>query len=366
MNNRNSTRTNLKIYKQAQKDLEATYLCEQQKYIQSQIDKIENASENKQSSLAWQTVNEITGRKKKTTKAKIKASSQKYHINKWKNHFQNLLGKSPTVSDRAIEKIIDQELPIKTGQFEEQELDIVLKKMKNKKAAGLDEIPPEVWKTGKFNDLLLYYCNAVYNEHVIQSWMKGCILPFPKKGDLSLTNNYRGITLTSIAAKIYNTLLLNRIQPEIEKVLRRNQNGFRKSRSMVGQILIVRRIIEGVKAKSLPATLLFVDFSKAFDSVHREKMEKILFSYGIPKETVTAIMILYKNTKSMVRSPDGDTEFFDILAGVLQGDTLAPYLFIICLDYVLRTYVDTFREYEFTLEQKKSRRYPAKIITDAD
>ena len=64
MNNRNSTRTNLKIYKQAQKDLEATYLCEQQKYIQSQIDKIENASENKQSSLAWQTVNEITGRKK--------------------------------------------------------------------------------------------------------------------------------------------------------------------------------------------------------------------------------------------------------------------------------------------------------------
>ena len=74
MSNRNSTRTNAKNYKQAQKDLEATYLCEQQKHIQSQIDKIENASENKQSSLAWQTVNEITGRKK-PTKAKIKASS---------------------------------------------------------------------------------------------------------------------------------------------------------------------------------------------------------------------------------------------------------------------------------------------------
>ena len=239
-------------------------------------------------------------------------------------------------------------------------------KLKNKKAAGLDEIPPEVWKTGKFNDLLLYYCNSVYKEHVIQPWTEGCILPFPKKGDLSLTNNYRGITLTSIAAEIYNTLLLNRIQPEIEKVLRRNQNGFRKSRSTVGQILTVRRIIEGVKAKSLPATLLFVDFSKAFDSVHREKMEKILFSYGIPKETVTAIMILYKNTKSMVRSPDGDTEFFDILAGVLQGDTLAPFLFVICLYYVLRTSVDKFSEYGFRLEPKKSRRYPAKIITYAD
>ena len=63
-------------------------------------------------------------------------------------------------------------------------------------------------------------------------------------------------------------------------------------------------------------------------------MEQILLAYGIPKETVAAITILYWNTKVKVRSPDGDTEYFDIVAGVLQGDTLAPYLFIICLDYV--------------------------------
>ena len=44
-----------------------------------------------------------------------------------------------------------------------------------------------------------------------------------------------------------------------------------------------------------------------------------------------------------VRSPDGDTEYFDIVAGVLQGDTLAPYLFIICLDYVHRTSIDKIR-----------------------
>ena len=74
MKNRNSTRPNVRKHKQAQKDLEATYLNEQQKYIQSQIDRIENASENKLSSLAWQTVNEITGQKA-STKAKIKASN---------------------------------------------------------------------------------------------------------------------------------------------------------------------------------------------------------------------------------------------------------------------------------------------------
>ena len=95
-------------------------------------------------------------------------------------------------------------------------------------------------------------------------------------------------------------------------------------------------------------------------------MEQILLPYGIPKETVAAITILYRNTKVKVRSPDGDTEYFDIVAGVLQGDTLAPYLFIICLDYVLRTSIDKIRENGFELTKKRSRRYPATTITDAD
>ena len=95
-------------------------------------------------------------------------------------------------------------------------------------------------------------------------------------------------------------------------------------------------------------------------------MEQILLGNGLPKETVAAITILYRNTKVKVRSPDGDTEYFDIVAGVLQGDTLALYLFIICLDYVLRTLIDKTRENGFALTKKRSRRYPAKTITDVD
>ena len=196
--------------------------------------------------------------------------------------------------------------------------------------------------------------------------MKGCILPFPKKGDLGLAKNYRGITLTSIAAKIHNALLWNRIEPKIDNILRKNQNGFRRNRSTTSQILTIHRILEGVRAKNLQATLLFVDFTKAFDSIHRGKMEQILLAYSLPKETVAAITILYRNTKVKVRSPDGDTEYFNIVAGVLQGDTLAPYLFIICLDYVLRISIDKIRENGFELTRKRSRRYPAKTITDAD
>ena len=104
-------------------------------------------------------------------------------------------------------------------------------------------------------------------------------------------------------------------------------------------------------------TLLFVNFYKTFNSIHSGKMEQIPLAYGLPNETVTAIMMLNKNTKAMVRSPDRDTVFFDIIARVVHGDTL----FIICLDYVIRTSIDLIKEKKFTL--KKAR---AETITDED
>ena len=164
-------------------------------------------------------------------------------------------------------------------------------------------------------------------------------------------------------AKIFNALLRNCIEPKIEKVLKKNQNGFRRKTL---QILTIRRILEGVCGKNLEATILFVDFAKAFDSMHRRKMEQILLAYGQPKETVAIIMMLYRNTKVKVRSSDGDTDYFDTVAGVLQRDTLTSYLFIICLNYVLGTSIDKMKDNGFKLTKERSRRYPAHTIADAD
>ena len=266
--------------------------------------------EDRQSRIAWQTINEVS-RRKNTAKAKLKAANQQERIKLWKQHFENLQGNPPKITHEPITRIISKQLDIKLGPFTQEELDSVLRKIKNRKAAGLDEIAPEVWKTRQFDDILLRHCNALYNQNPIDRWMKGCILPFPKKGDLGLAKNYRGITLTSIAAKIYNALIRNRIEPKIDNILRKNQNGFRRNRSTTSQILTIRGILEGVRAKNIQATLIFVDFIKAFDSNHRGKMEQILLAYGIPRETVAAITILYRNTKVQVRSPDGETEYFD-------------------------------------------------------
>ena len=95
-------------------------------------------------------------------------------------------------------------------------------------------------------------------------------------------------------------------------------------------------------------------------------MEQIHLTYGLPKETIVAIIMLHKNTKVKVHSPDRDTDYFNIVTGVLQGDTLAPYLFITCLDYVLRTSIDLRKDNSFKLTKERSRRYFTQTITDVD
>ena len=77
-------------------------------------------------------------------------------------------------------------------------------------------------------------------------------------------------------------------------------------------------------------------------------------------------MMLYKNTKVKICSLNGDTDYFDIVAGVLQRYTLAPYLFIICLAYVLKTSIDKMKDNGFKLAKERSRNYPAQKFTDAD
>ena len=132
--------------------------------------------------------------------------------------------------------------------------------------------------------------------------------------------------------------------------------------------------MEGVRAKNLEAIQLYVDFSKVIDSIHRKNKEQILLVYDLPKETTTTMIVLYWKTKVKVRSPDGDTDFFDFIAGFLQGDTLGVYLFIICLDYILRTSIDIIKENGFTLKKRqeaddilqKLRRNAESLIVSAE
>ena len=144
-----------------------------------------------------------------------------------KQHFENLLGKPPNVTHEPITKIICYQLYIKLRKFTHGKLESVLRKIKNRKAAGRDEIITAVWKTRKFNDLLFRHCNDVYNQNTIDRWTKGCTLPFHKNGDLGIAKNYRRKTLTSIATKIYHVPLCHPIGLKIRRYLGRTKMALR-------------------------------------------------------------------------------------------------------------------------------------------
>ena len=176
--------------------------------------------------------------------------------------------------------------------------------MKTNKGAGLDfAITAEALQGG--GDLMIdaihtFYSEVYTNMSPPKQWVSNFIIPLPKKGDLSLMTNYRGITLMSIAAKVYNKILLNRIRPHLDPLLRKNQAGFCPGRSCTQQIHILRRIMEGFRENQLPLIVTFVDFKKAFDSINRSVVFSVLRHYGIPETLVNAIQVLYTNSSSSV------------------------------------------------------------------
>ena len=202
------------------------------------------------------------------------------------------------------------------------------------RSPGCDAVVAQALQYGgpAVTERLQVICNEVFNGGTPPAqWRRNEIIPIPKKRTNQMTN-FRGISLMSLSAKIFNRLLLNRIYDEVNLKLRPFQAGFRRGMSCAEQIPTRRRITEGFFQKQLPVIVTFVDFSKAFDSIKRSAMWAILAHYGIPVKVINAIKALYTNSTSCVKVGGQRTSHFPVRTGVLQGDTLAHFLFVIVLD----------------------------------
>ena len=159
---------------------------------------------------------------------------------------------------------------------------------------------------------------------------------------------------------------LNRISKHLALILKKNHNGFRKGRSTLPQTLALRRITEEIQIAYKKTSIVFVDFSKAFESINRNVMLHILHIYGLPDKIIARIKTMYDNPDTFVLSPDGATDSFFTTNGILQGDTLAPYLFVIVVDYILCISLDPVNNHGLTLQERRSTHHPSKPITDLD
>ena len=355
-------------YREKKEELYITYAIIDQEELSSKVEAVEQAHASSRHGEAWKLINDITGRNCAQS-SKLKANSPEERVKLWYDHFSSLLGSPPKISeeDTPVLTVFDA-LDISEEPFSNNEFLQAKKGIRCGKASGEDGITPEFLKYGGLDDIVLNFVNHAFTTgHIPERWAKLIIVAVPKSGDLSNPNNYRGISLISLVMKLYNRMIMNRLRPVLDPLLRSSQNGFRRKRTTVGQIVALRRLLEGVRSNNLSCVLTFIDFKKAFDTIHRGKLMEILRAYGVPEKLVTAIAATYSQTWAKVRTPDGDTESFQILAGVLQGDTLAPFLFIVALDYALRCAIDG-REEElgFTLVKRASRRVPAKTMTDLD
>ena len=259
---------------------------------------------------------------------------------RWVEHFKEILNQpEPTETFSFPEDENGEQLNVEIGLITEEEIKKAIERLENNKSPGTDQIPAEILKHSGpiLNKKLTNLCNLCWIEQQVPTdWKRGIIVKLPKKGNLSCCGNWRGVTLLSVPGKVLCLILLERLKVELDSLIRDEQAGFRPGRSCSDQIFTLRNIIEQCIEYQNSIYLNFVDFKKAFDSIHRDSLWKILRAYGVPDMFINIFRRLYEGCAYCVKTEEGYTEFFTVETGVRQGCILSPMLFILTIDYVMR------------------------------
>ena len=142
--------------------------------------------------------------------------------------------------------------------------------------------------------------------------------------------------LLSVTSKVLSRVILNRLSETSDTLLRKEQAGFRKGRSCADQIFTLRQIVEQSNEWNTTIYANFIDFAKAFDSINRPALWRILSHYGIPDKMISIIKLMYTEFKAQVICGPSLTQEFAIQTGVKQGCLLSPLLFSFCIDWLMR------------------------------
>ena len=267
-------------------------------------------------------------------------SDPKAQRERWGEHFSELL--NPPVRDADLSDLDSLEvipsfhhLSDDDGPPTRTEIFDALQRLKNHKSPGVDDITNEQLKygaSGLLDKLETLFSKVWETEAVPSDWVKGIVVIVPKKGDTSICSNNRGITLRSTASKLYQIIVLQRMNDGLEALLRDNQCGFRKNRSCIDQIYTLRSIIHKSLEYNLPLFINFVDFKAAFDSINRDFIWKAFSHYGLPCKYIRILQAFFHNTISAVRHNGELSSWFDVSSGTGQGDIQGPPIFNVCIN----------------------------------
>jgi hypothetical protein len=164
-----------------------------------------------------------------------------------------------------------------------------IRNLKNNKAAGTDETHPELIKYGadKLLNRMYELVRQIWEEERIpEEWKETIIVPIHKRGDRDRCENYRRIALVNAAYKILSNIILGKIKPYTEKVMGDYQNGFRDGRSVIDNIFALRIINKKLWVYNQSIQYLFIDFQKAYDSIHRDALWTCMKEFKIPTKLI--------------------------------------------------------------------------------
>ena len=177
-------------------------------------------------------------------------------------------------------------------------------------------------------DYLVYLFRKVWQEGCVpQEWTDALIVPIPKKGDLSLCDNWRGISLLDIGGKLYAKIIQQRLQLVAERVLPDSQCGFRSGRGCVDMIFCARQLVEKVIEHNTRIFMLFIDLWKAYDSIPHDALWHVLQKFGIPRSIINVIHSLHVGMQAEVTVDSQVAPMFEVCNGLRQGCVIAPTLF---------------------------------------
>ena len=264
-------------------------------------------------------------------------------LDRWSEHFQNVLNRPSNINEEAIDRLPQVELNTSLSDpptLEETAEAISL--LSNGKAPGPDAIPAEVYKAGGHilvEKLTELFKSMWEQESVPQEFKDASIIHlYKKKGNRQSCDNHRGISLLSIAGKILARIILNRLICHLdqEELLPESQCGFRRDRGTTDMIFAARQLQEKCQEQNLDLYLTFVDLTKAFDSVCREGLWRIMAKFGCPQKLITMVRQFHDGMMASVQDQSASSASFSVINGVKQGCVLAPTLFSMMFSAMLQ------------------------------
>lgn len=228
---------------------------------------------------------------------------------------------------------------ISSKDFSMDELEAALNTMANHTAAGPDGVPTEAYRVPEVRQDLLRIINGSLDLDALpEDLVAGFLTPiYKKKGDAQDPANHRPIVLLTVALKLVHKMILLRLRKAVDPYLLPCQHAYREGLSTTMSVLPLQELIERAKKSSTPLYAVFCDFTNAFSSVSRPVLFHLLRTYGLPDRLVSFLERTHDQQRLRIRT-DGDVHDESIAPniGVMQGDTLAPYMFLLVMDQILR------------------------------